>query len=132
MWSIRSSARILWSFQVLSTCSVCCHCSEKMGQRECPCARAHCSWAELCSAVPINCLVTPHRRRESWIQFPKETQAGYRSRVILPQEVLFGLTSPTVTALDRQQCHGGRAPKRFPQGLRVMETPQSTLWLSGL
>lgn len=66
------------------------------------------------------------------MQFPKGTLAGYRGRVILSQEVLCDLTSPTVTALDRQQCHGGRAPKRLLQGLRDMEIPLSTLWISEL
>lgn len=69
---------------------------------------------------------------KGWTQFPKGTQAGDRSRVILSQEVLCVLTSPTSTALDRWQFHGGRAPKILPQELRVMEIPLSTLWVSGL
>lgn len=65
------------------------------------------------------------------MQFPKGTLAGYRGRLILSQEVLCDLTSPTVTALDSNAMVEGHQ-RDFPRGLRDMEIPLSTLWVSGL
>lgn len=106
MWSIRSSARILWPFQVLSTLTVSAVIALKnQANRSVPVPEltaAGQSCAKLCPSTA--CWLHTGEERpcnhiKGWTQFPRGTQAGYRSRVILSEEVLCDLTSATVTAL---------------------------------